>query len=503
MKKRFSSLLTPVLLLLFVILLSSCQCEHEIVIDKAKAATCTETGLTEGSHCSECNAVLVEQKEVGKIEHSLECSFKIDGHVFACSNCEYELAEKHDIDALTNKCNNCDYEIVTPPQFKSGYITTEYTEIETEHFVCKLDAHTYVIGDLEYYLETLYDALQTASGLTYNTTKYGKITIEVRTKEPNENGYVSETHVAYAYSNTVVISTGDLFVSGGYTIAHELSHVLQNHNSGWYFCKTLQEGFAEYNTYKTIKYLEENQPQIAYNLKASERTITNMYISTDGYEHLYSQPLSYWYENGFPSKYASNVDYAVGFRLMRYLDEVYGEYSSWFTKYQEKNPYKQNTSNRLEISEVIKVLPNAYGEDVEKNFYSWLKENRSFFDISSSNTITDRTNLAYTNIYPSYWAWLDKSVFTGFKYKDIYLNIDELRNYITEYKGDELQNFRFDCTTLEPVTIKFYDSNGNLISIQSSTSKSNTYSLDGVGFIRFVGDGTITQFNILGFANIE
>jgi DNA-binding transcriptional MerR regulator len=94
-------------------------------------------------------------------------------------------------------------------------------------------------------------------------------------------------------------------------------------------------------------------------------------------------------------------------------------------------------------------------------------------------------------------------VFTGFKYKDVYLNIDELRKYITEYKGDELQNFRFECATLEPVTIKFYDHNGNLISIQSSASKRNIYSLVGVGFIQFVGDGTITEFNILGFADIK
>lgn len=37
---------------------------HEVVVDKAVEANCTETGLTEGSHCGRCNVVLVEQEVV-------------------------------------------------------------------------------------------------------------------------------------------------------------------------------------------------------------------------------------------------------------------------------------------------------------------------------------------------------------------------------------------------------------------------------------------------------
>ena len=37
---------------------------HKAVVDAAVAATCTETGLTEGSHCSVCNAVLTKQEIV-------------------------------------------------------------------------------------------------------------------------------------------------------------------------------------------------------------------------------------------------------------------------------------------------------------------------------------------------------------------------------------------------------------------------------------------------------
>ena len=45
---------------------------HTEVVDKAVAATCTETGLTEGKHCSVCNTVLVDQTVVPKLGHKDE-----------------------------------------------------------------------------------------------------------------------------------------------------------------------------------------------------------------------------------------------------------------------------------------------------------------------------------------------------------------------------------------------------------------------------------------------
>ncbi|MBO5359251.1 MAG: amidase domain-containing protein [Clostridia bacterium] len=43
--------------------------EHTVVIDKAVPPTCLETGLTEGSHCSGCNEVIVAQEVVPALDH--------------------------------------------------------------------------------------------------------------------------------------------------------------------------------------------------------------------------------------------------------------------------------------------------------------------------------------------------------------------------------------------------------------------------------------------------
>ena len=44
---------------------------HTEVVDSRVEPTCTETGLTEGKHCSACNKVLVEQKEIPALGHDM------------------------------------------------------------------------------------------------------------------------------------------------------------------------------------------------------------------------------------------------------------------------------------------------------------------------------------------------------------------------------------------------------------------------------------------------
>jgi hypothetical protein len=74
---------------------------HTAVVDAAVAATCTQSGLTEGSHCSTCNTVLVAQSVIPATGHNYgdwvitvqptETSYGVK--VRTCANCGDEQAE--------------------------------------------------------------------------------------------------------------------------------------------------------------------------------------------------------------------------------------------------------------------------------------------------------------------------------------------------------------------------------------------------------------------------
>lgn len=68
---------------------------HTEVVDAAKAATCTETGLTEGKHCSTCGEVLVAQEVTPKLGHAWDngkvtkepTETETGAKTFACTRC--------------------------------------------------------------------------------------------------------------------------------------------------------------------------------------------------------------------------------------------------------------------------------------------------------------------------------------------------------------------------------------------------------------------------------
>ena len=67
---------------------------HAEIIDKAIAPTCTETGLTEGKHCSACNEVLVKQETIKAFGHSYSSTVTspaatTDVYItYTCSTCD-------------------------------------------------------------------------------------------------------------------------------------------------------------------------------------------------------------------------------------------------------------------------------------------------------------------------------------------------------------------------------------------------------------------------------
>ena len=64
--------------------------EHTVVVDKTVEPTCTETGLTEGSHCSVCETILVAQEVIPATGHKYNAVTTKNN---VCTVCEHEITQ--------------------------------------------------------------------------------------------------------------------------------------------------------------------------------------------------------------------------------------------------------------------------------------------------------------------------------------------------------------------------------------------------------------------------
>ena len=109
--------------------------DHTVVTDKAVAATCTTTGLTEGSHCSDCNYVIAKQTLTAVLGHDFTGEYSKDeiGHWHVCSRCDAtdnKLAHTFDTKNCAEKatCTVCKYEKAAGEHtWNAGTVTTAPT----------------------------------------------------------------------------------------------------------------------------------------------------------------------------------------------------------------------------------------------------------------------------------------------------------------------------------------------------------------------------------------
>ena len=375
--------------------------------------------------------------------------------------------------------------------FIEGYVTLSNEVKQTNHFTINIDENVYVPGYLFEYIEIIYDAIETVSGLSFYNQHYNndRIVIEV---SQNNNVNESEFAPAYAHSKSPIahISSGDLLLGNSYTLVHELSHVLQYSNSLWSYNNIYTEGFSEYNSYKVVKYLEENDMYVAKSIESSASQIANTQIEGN----IYSQTIEYWLEN--PNKtydISFNGVYSVGMRFMNYLDSKYDNYTDWILYYEEKNPYYLDpfVSQDVIMNEQLNAMLETYGEDVFNDFYDWLEDNETSLYQNPFGENTPTYNLEtmdYTYIYPYFNDKGNKTVMTRFykfSYDNLYIVIDEARNYLSEYKGKSTKNLTLKLS--DKIRVKLYDANNNLI----KDKKDNEFSLEGVSYIKLSGNGTL------------
>ena len=105
---------------------------HTEVIDKAVEPTCTETGLTEGKHCSVCGKVIVAQKVVAAKGH------KDTNKDYICDVCGEDLCTDHDKEIIPAVAPTC-----TQNGLTEGVKCSICGEILVEQTVVPAKGHSY------------------------------------------------------------------------------------------------------------------------------------------------------------------------------------------------------------------------------------------------------------------------------------------------------------------------------------------------------------------------
>ncbi len=397
-------------------------------------------------------------------------------------------------------------------EFTDGdYITDQAVSVDTGTLVFDIGENVYVPGNLAGLAESLARAMEKVSGLDFDgTTPYargmfpdGKVHIKVSRDSlyagnPEHSWYTglqtSEQGGAFASAwEHVELSPGDLLLGNSYAIVHELGHVLMYRQSEWSHSQLLNEGFAEYTAYLAMKELETADPETAMYLDRSAYIIANMEIYD--YEKLYEQPPEYWFENTF--EHTGNGNYAVGFRFMSYLHDVYGDYSKWIGTFEQMDSFQLKTTDgdQSSVRKQIEALKASYGEDVLVGFYPWLMENLDRFDPSVHwPGIADRTAAEEMNWYPVFNALESRAKLEYFVYNDLYINLEPLRRYIGEYKQYDTADLML--VTSEPVSVLLYRHDGMVTSAVCDAEEG--ISLDGISYIKLVGNHQLDCMEIIG-----
>ncbi len=404
-------------------------------------------------------------------------------------------------DGRNRRCSFCGSCGELPVELPSGYITETDTVIEAGGIKLTVDKGIYVPGDVEEKTTKLISALETVSGLSFSDAKYNYNTVNVHVAKVNyidEDGIASESEAAGSWaasgdSRDLEISAGDLFLGNSYAIAHELSHTLNFSNSSKFFCDVAREGFAEYNCFKAIEYLEQVDPEAAQALGKSDMCTMNMDIHEPS--AVYTQSVEYWMENGFPFEYSGNGSYSLGFRFMAYLDDAYGDYSKWITASEDLEGDGQN----FPMDQQFAAFRTAYGDDVFDGFYPWLKKNEKSFTVDYGKRVEyDLQEAEAVTIYPYFMSFDCPTEIYNIRYSDLYVNLEEAKRYLNQYKNRAIDDLVLDIRWSDDCDgrAELFDAFGNSLGVLEAD---NSISLDDVSFLLLKGEGTIAQLSINGY----
>ena len=425
---------------------------------------------------------------------------------FAWQNVDFDENQKINIfDSILMKQTIVE-EISQNYRCEGGFITREYTTIETEHITFKIDENIYVRNDLALHADRIYEAIETVTGLSFNGSVYSDRLV-VNVSRPNTQFEESEVSHYWAWYD-IELSPGNLFINKNTALIGAMADAILNRNLEHDPGDTLEYGFSVCTTGLALKYLEENYPD-TYALSYSY--IENNYdvqIKSD----IYTQSLEYWMENDYTSGF--NGLFSVGNMLLSYLYETQGNFTSWIAARDELGYFEpthiENEDGTLThidgfTAEMqVQLLESVYGEGILDGCYDWLRENESsfIFNYSLSTLQRDFTGIQEYELYPEFNAventveLLSRNI--PVTYNNLEINISSMRFYLEKYKGYDTSDIYLNIN--EECQLEFYDEDGTLI---KECSGGQRIPLDGVQMIKLVGEGVVTEFLITDFIKIE
>lgn len=191
---------------------------HDRVTDIAVPATCTSTGLTEGSHCSRCDNATTKQEVIPMLDHNWDegvvtqvptCA--AEGKIlFTCQECH--TTEERTLDIDPNNHDLVQHEVKAPTCTEIGWDAyetctrcdhTTYHELEAlDHDIIKHEAKAPTCKDIGW------EAYETCSRCDYTT--YKELAVDPEAHIPGEaarEDVVDSTCSAEGHYNEVVRCT--------------------------------------------------------------------------------------------------------------------------------------------------------------------------------------------------------------------------------------------------------------------------------------------------------